>query len=121
MFTTPATTANGGVVDIYGNFLWEISKSDKLTAFYHFFALQNNVIDYTVNTIGVYFDKNLGSEIDINYRHKFSREIQLDVFFTTFLPTSTMEILKGVVEDNSVFTYWSGIMLTVKPTFFISK
>jgi len=121
MFTTPATTANGGVVDVYGNLCWDITKVDKLNAFYHFFALQNIVADYTVNTIGVYFDKKLGSEIDVNYCHNFSKEIQLDIFFTTFLPSKTMNLLKGVDEDNSVFTCWSGIMLTVKPTFFISK
>jgi hypothetical protein len=38
--------------------------------------------------------------------------------YSFIIPNSSLEILQGIGKDNSEFSSWAFLMLTVKPTFF---
>jgi len=112
-----ASTRNGGLMDLYPNLTFNASKKHVVTAYYHFFSLANAV------TVGsdIIDDKNLGSELDLVYTFKQSKELNLKAGFSYYFATETLEIIKGYPNGNINNPYWGWVMLTFKPTLFTSK
>lgn len=116
----PKGTANGGLIDVFAGVNYQISQKTKILADYHYFALQqrNWVI---VNKINTMLNNSLASEIDLYFRTNFSKSVFLEGGYSMMLPTSSMEIIQGLGEGKSEFSYWGWLMLTVKPEIFSSK
>jgi len=66
-------------------------------------------------------DSQLGSEVDLSFRTNFSKVVFLEGGYSFMLPDSGLEIIQGIGEGNSEFSYWGWLMLTVKPEIFSSK
>jgi hypothetical protein len=77
------TTRQGGLVDVYPSLQWHISQNQDLEVVWHLFRLQNKVRDIPYCHHGL-LDKALGSEWDLMYTHKFSREILLKAGFSWY-------------------------------------
>ncbi len=115
----PKSTSNGGLLDAFAGVNYQISQKTKISADYHYFALQQNEVKLAgVNTK---LDSQLASEIDLHFRTNFSKVVYLEGGYSMMLPTSTMEIVQGLGEGKSEFSYWGWLMLTVKPEIFSSK
>ena len=106
-------TKNGGLVDIHPNITYKMNKKTTLKAFYHLYSLQNEVADQN----GGYYDKSLGSAIDLMYVQKVNKEINIKAGFSYSMPSETLEKFK-TGGTNADSPYWGWLMLTVKPTFF---
>ncbi len=117
-------TKNGGLIDVYPNLIFNITAKHELKIFYHLFFLQNKVSDkIDPNT---YYDKALGSELDLMYNWGIIDEITLQAGFSWYFTSETMDAFKlGYDENNEIVKstspYWAWLMLIVKPTLFTSK
>ena len=112
----PIATSGGGLVDIFATLNYKLSSTTGLGVAYHFFALQNNVIDptYTEQDTKA-LKKSLGSELDLNFSWTLSKIINLKGGYSFMLPTNSLEIVQGIDPGKSNFSSWAWIMLTVKP------
>lgn len=118
------STDNGGLVDLYAGFKYKVTKTSTIALDYHYFLLQNNVMDpFQENII---LDKPLGSEFDLTVDVAIIPEIVITGGFSTMLPTGSMEKLQrqsqGFGQNESLgIPYWGYIMITAKPTLFKSE
>ncbi|MCF6184661.1 MAG: hypothetical protein L3J56_08590, partial [Bacteroidales bacterium] len=113
-FNIPSTTKGAGLIDSYLKTTVSFNKAANLSAEYHYFMLQNNYI-YNENVI----DKFLGQEIDFVYKQKFSDDISLETGYSYICGSKSLEIIKG--GNKNLWNNWFYVMITVNPTFFISK
>ncbi len=113
-FNIPSTTKGAGLIDSYLKTNVSFKKTANLSAEYHYFMLQNNYI-YNENVI----DKFLGQEIDFVYKQKFSDDISLETGYSYICGSKSLEIIKG--GNKNLWNNWFYVMITVNPTFFISK
>ncbi len=119
----PVGTANGGLIDLFATISFLPVKKLKLSLDYHYFSLQNNVLNNTVpgSWGAVYLDKNLGNEFDFDFNWTIIKEISLSGGYCFYLPTYSLEIIQGIEAGSSEFSSYAWMMLTVKPTIFTSK
>jgi hypothetical protein len=115
----PKSTGNGGLMDAIAGVNYQITQKTKLSADYHYFALQQTTVN--IANVNTKLDSQLASEIDLSFRTNFSKVVYLEGGYSMMLPTSGLEIIQGVGEGNSKFAYWGWLMLTVKPEIFSSK
>jgi hypothetical protein len=112
-----ASTANGGLVDIYPNISLSVGSKHTVTAFYHKFYLANPVL------IGeaVIDNTDLGSEVDLMYTYKILTDLSLQAGCSYYFSTETLKEVKKVsaMEVNS--PYWAWVMVTFSPELFSSN
>ncbi|MCD6556735.1 MAG: alginate export family protein [Bacteroidales bacterium] len=113
-FSLPSTTKGTGFIDTYLKTRFNVMKYASLSAEYHYFMLENN---YVYN--GSVIDKFLGNEIDLVYKQDFGNDIALEAGYSFILGTESAEIIKGGNKD--LWNHWFYMMVTINPTFFISK
>jgi hypothetical protein len=108
------STRSGGLVDLTGNFAWNITPKHKLDVRAHFFSLAESIMvdDEIIN------DKNLGTEIDTRYTYTLNEEFNVNVGFSYYLTTPTFEIVQAGVGGNIMQPYWIWTMLTYTPKIF---
>jgi len=109
----PQHTRNAGLVNPFLNFLYQASDKVIVKADYHYFALKHGSLPGSPEV-----DKYLGSEIDLSVQFVFSKQLDLQVGYSTMFASETMELLKQGSSKEP--TYWGWVMLTVKPVFFTS-
>jgi hypothetical protein len=116
LFTNlPKSTKDGGIVDAFVRFKWIFVENGNLGADFHFFSLQNNVIDNSAEGLA-YYSKGLGQELDLYVIWDFNKIFNLRGGYSFYLSTDTMDKLQGVY-GNARFPGWAWLMLTVKPVF----
>ncbi len=91
-------------------------KKNKIQATYH-----NLMLDQEFLASGKKVEKTLGSEIDLVFVHKFTKQVILKAGYSFMLPTESMEKLKKVAPGTSEFAQFGWVQLEFKPTFFTSK
>jgi len=115
-------TDNGGLVNIFAKVKYSLLEKNNISVNYHLFMLANNVEDNTYTGSGFKnLDKNLGSEIDIIFTHKFRKDVKLQMGYSFLKPTNSLEIIQNVSEEKCRLPQWGWIMLTVTPNIFKSK
>lgn len=112
---TTVHTKKAGLVNPYIHFVYDLTDVINLKADYHYFALQNNLL----NDEGEVTDKYLGSEIDLSVQFIFSRQFEFQLGYSTMFATESMEVLKGGSHKEPI--HWAWMMLTVRPVFFTTK
>ncbi|MBL4746553.1 MAG: alginate export family protein [Flavobacteriaceae bacterium] len=100
-----------GLVDLYLKASAKLGKSSSITAFVHHFSAQADI------AAGV--DKALGTEIDLVYKHKVTKDVSIAAGYSQMFAQDGLEYLKGNTDGNT--NDWGWIMLTIKPSLFISK
>ncbi|MCU0371509.1 MAG: alginate export family protein [Bacteroidales bacterium] len=104
----PKSTGDGGLVDVFVRLKWLPVKNTTLGADFHFFSLQNNVIDRTTEDI-TYLSKGLGQELDLNASWDISKIFNIKGGYSFFLVTDSMEKLQGIEPGTSRFPTWAWI------------
>ncbi|MBN1252901.1 MAG: alginate export family protein [Bacteroidales bacterium] len=117
-FLTSGSTKNGGLVNPFVKLGLKFKEKHSLTAYYHMFQLAQDVVNPTTTEV---YDKNLGSEIDIMYKYKLNKEIQIEAGYHTAFVSETLEAFKGVAAGESETPQWFWLSITFKPTLFKSK
>ncbi|MFL0075912.1 alginate export family protein [Tenacibaculum maritimum] len=102
---------NVGLLDVYlkGNF--KLCNQSSLAIAVHNFSAAEKLSDDTA--------KQLGTEIDLIYDYKFTKDVVVKVGYSQMLAAKGMEILKGSSYDN--VNNWVWAMVTVKPRLFSTK
>ena len=116
---TPASTKYGGLMNPFVKLGAKFNKKNNLTVFFQMLQSAKDVAD-PVNA-GEFYDKNLGSELDLIYTHKIRKDINIKAGYHIAFPSKTMEIFKGVEPGTCETPQWFWLMLTIKPTLFSSK
>lgn len=100
-----------GLIDIYGKISTKLNPKSSLTAFVHNFN--------AAAEMGEDIDKQLGTEIDLVYKYKFSDDINIAAGYSHMFASEGMEILKGNADGNT--NNWGWVMVTIKPQLFTTK
>ena len=111
-FMTPASTKNGGLVDIFANMSYKKGKN-ALSLTFHSFQLAQDV----TNANGDLYDKSLGQEIDINFTRKLAKGVALKIGMSTAMPSETLEQFKGLAIGDATTPQWTWVMFVFKPQF----
>jgi hypothetical protein len=111
----------GGLVNSYIKMKYKMSKKTSLMATLHNNRLATNVV--AVNDPGnEYYDKDLGTNIDLELTSAIKKDIQLKIGGSYALPSDSFTRMSNVTDSNGEFNsgdnYYMWVMLTVKPTFF---
>ncbi|RMG31646.1 MAG: hypothetical protein D6730_01145 [Bacteroidetes bacterium] len=61
----------------------------------------------------------LGTEVDLYWSYTIDQHLSLSAGYSQMFGTASMEVLKG--GNKEAASYWSWVMLTVKPVFFTDK
>ncbi|MCK9398808.1 MAG: alginate export family protein [Bacteroidales bacterium] len=113
----PKATGDGGIMDIFLRLKWNPVTNTTLAADFHFFSLENNVIDALPPMQTSYIPKGLGQELDLNISWDISKIVNLKGGYSCYLVTDSMEKLQGIEPGNSRFPSWVWVMITAKPVF----
>lgn len=100
-----------GLVDIYAKIGTKIGTKSSLTAFIHNFSAQAEIAQDA--------DKQLGTEIDLVYTHKFNKDVTIGAGYSQMLASEGLEVIKNNFSGNG--NNWAWLMVTIKPTLFTSK
>jgi hypothetical protein len=111
----PVHTKGAGLVNGYLKLNFALSEKTHLKADYHYFALQNNLVDAGNNTMENY----LGSEIDLSIQLAITKQANVQFGYSTMFTTESMEFIKGGSHKEPI--HWGWVMLTVKPVFFSTE
>ncbi len=117
-YVLPSDTKDGGLVDLSPNIRWTINKKHCIYAIYNFFWLAQDVYNDMDGGDYSYLTKNLGSEIDLNYKYTYDKSFNIQLFFGYYFATETTEFVKNIERGKSTSPYWASVMLTFKPKFF---
>jgi hypothetical protein len=101
-----------GLIDVFVKANASLSEKSKLSAYIH------NFTSYAEIANGV--EKQLGTEIDLEYNYTFTKDVSLGVGYSQMFATEAMEVLKNVPNPSNV-NNWAYVMLTIKPTIFTNK
>jgi len=114
---TPASTKYGGLINPFVRFNVKFNKKNNVKLTYHIFSSAQDV----ANPDGGYYDKGLGSELDMMYMFKLNKDINFRAGYHLAFPSETMEIFKGVEPGTAKTPQWFWVMFTFKPTLFSNK
>jgi len=112
-----ASTANGGLIDIYPNIKIPINEKHILMLAYHAFYLANPVVVKSE----VIDNTDMGSEFDLMYTYKILPELTLQAGASHYITTETFKKVKGVNGSEIRTPYWVWTMITFTPELFKSK
>lgn len=110
-------TNGTGMRELFASAFFTLGKKSNLEVSYHQFATTGALIDPE----SVKFkpaDATLGSEIDLQLKHKINSYFSAVVGYSTMFATPSMEILKG--GDHTRHQQWVNVMLIAKPELFRS-
>ena len=100
-----------GLLDLYAKANFKLNSKSGLTAFVHNFSAAADINNSVSNQ--------LGTEVDIVYGYKFTKDIGFKAGYSHLFPSEGMEVLKGNSDSNT--NNWAWVMVTIKPTLFTSK
>lgn len=98
-----------GLIDIYGKVSANLNKKSNLSLFVHSFTSYAEIAQDV--------EKGLGTELDLVYSYKFTKDIAIAAGYSQMFATEGMEALKNV-QDPLGTNNWAWLMLTIKPTLF---
>jgi len=114
-----SNTNGGGMRELFAGLFFKTGENSELEISYHHFALGGNMINTNITTEVVAADKNLGNEIDLQFKLKLQEDLSVRFAYATMFANPSMEFIKG--GDHSRYQQWALVMLTAKPTFFSSN
>ncbi|MDO6675761.1 alginate export family protein [Tenacibaculum sp. 1_MG-2023] len=100
-----------GLLNLYAKANFKLNSKSGLTAFVHNFSAAADINNSVSNQ--------LGTEVDIVYGYKFTKDIGFKAGYSHLFPSEGMEVLKGNSDSNT--NNWAWVMVTIKPTLFTSK
>ena len=106
---------NVGLIDLYLNVNYNITKKIKGHLAVHQFYAQADIINFKQEKM----NKNLGQEIDLKFQYKLRKDVTLYAGYSHLLGTDSMENLKG--GDASLTNNWAWLSISVNPTLFSTK
>ena len=100
-----------GLIDVFAKISANLNEKMNLSLFVHNFTSYAEVAENV--------EKQLGTELDLVYSYKITKDIGLAAGYSQMFATEGMEYLKNNFDGNT--NNWAWLMLTIKPTLFTSK
>jgi alginate export protein len=100
-----------GLIDIFANVKAKLGEKSSLTAIVHNFSAQAEIAENV--------DKQLGTEIDLVYNHKFNKDVTIGAGYSQMLASKGLEFIRNNTSGNG--NNWAWLMVTIKPTLFTTK
>jgi len=97
-----------GLIDIFAKVGTKLGQKSNLTLFAHSFSSYGEIAEDV--------SKGLGTELDLVYNHKLSKDIAIGDGYSQMFAKEGMEVLKNNFDGNT--NNWAWLMLTIKPTLF---
>lgn len=110
-------TNRTGMQELFTGIFIKTGQKSELEISYHHFATTGKLID-TASPKFIAAEAELGSEVDLQFKHKVNSYFNIVLNYSTMFATPSMEILKG--GDHSRYQQWANIMLIAKPELFKS-
>ncbi len=107
-------TAGGGLIDAYFDSKFDIGPNIFIAATYHYFRLQNNILDAEQ---GSTLDKNLANEIDFSFSYKPSKDIKIETGYALILSSESLNKIQKISSTLPRYSHYIWIMCTVTPSF----
>ncbi|MEM7298504.1 MAG: alginate export family protein [Bacteroidota bacterium] len=101
-----------GLTDIFIKTSYKFSESVSAKLNGHYFQTAKKFLD---ESGGIVDDKYLGIEFDAGLDYKYSDDLKFKFGYTHFLPTTSLEILKG--GDSDEIAQFGYVQITYSPTF----
>lgn len=111
----PTDLKNGGLINPYLFFIYDLNKKVSLRSDFHLFYLQNKVKDNLDQVVHPY----LGFENDLSFHYKYNSFTMVDFGFSYMAAKKSMETLKA--GNSNITPVWSYLMITFKPELFSFK
>ena len=102
-----------GLIDIYGGLSGKLSSKLSANLTWHTFSLAQ---DYEISNEKI--DKNMGSELDLIFNYKVSKEIALQGGYCMYFDSEPTNKYFKLTDTDTRQAQWVYIMLTIKPNFF---
>ncbi|PID68115.1 MAG: hypothetical protein CR968_03285 [Flavobacteriia bacterium] len=102
---------NVGLMNVYAKVNTKLYDKASLTAFVHNFMSQGQISSDT--------DKQLGTEVDLVYKYKLSKDVSFGLGYSHMFAGDAMEVLKSKTDNG--MNNWAWVMLTFKPTLFTKE
>jgi len=115
----PESTKYGGLINPFFRLNAKFNKKHSLKTTFLMFQSAQDVAN--PDSPGEFYESSLGSEIDIMYIAKISKEIKIKAGYSIAFPTETMEIFKGIEPGTSNTPQYFYLTFTFKPTLFSNK
>lgn len=110
-----STLPDQGLADYYLKTKYQVTKTILLQLDYHYFNLAT--YRYDSETPALKSNRGLGQEFDFTCQWKMFKEATLQAGYSFFMPTNTLEQIKGVQGQSLKFPQFAYLMLVVKPKF----
>jgi hypothetical protein len=104
-----------GLTDGFVKFTFALGEKSNLQSHLHFFSAPVNLENIDGSDAGSY----IGTELDLVYTLKITKDIVWNLGYSIMDPTESMGILKPGNPEN--ITMWGWTMIAFKPTLFESK
>lgn len=110
----PSDTGGGGLQDLFIGADYTFSDSADLSVVYHYFALANEIRNplNTTEELGI----SLGTEIDLSFSYRFTKDIAFRAGYSIMLPTSSLRKVQG--RNGMESQHWGWAMLQITPRMF---
>ncbi|AXT20019.1 hypothetical protein D7030_02545 [Flavobacteriaceae bacterium AU392] len=102
---------NVGLLDLNAKINVKLDKVSNGTIAFHNFSADGNIPGDN--------SKQLGTEIDIVYTRKIYKDVVLKAGYSHLFEVNGLEILRNNFDGNT--NNWAWVMLTIKPTLFVTK
>ncbi|MBN1597207.1 MAG: alginate export family protein [Bacteroidales bacterium] len=102
-----------GLIDIYIRLGQRLTKATKLELDYHYFRLAANA--YHPENENEKMNNNLGNELDLTFKWKFMKIVELQSGYSLYNTTSTLKVLKQQESESVRFPQFFYVIITVKP------
>ncbi len=110
-------TDRTGMSELFLSAFLKTGEKSEFGISYHHFATAGELLD-TASPKFKAADAELGSEIDLQFKHKVNSYFSVALNYSTMFATPSMEILKG--GDHTRYQQWANVMLIAKPELFRS-
>lgn len=104
---------NAGLLDPYFKLIYR-KEMTTIGATVHFFQSTADVLDKSVTNEITSMSSGLGTEIDLYFGTKLSKDVILNIGYSQLFATETMQAIKG--GDHNATQNWAYVMLIFKPT-----
>jgi hypothetical protein len=117
----PKGTSGGGLIDMYFDTEYLVNEKLSLSAMYHYFRLQNNVIDPDDPEQLIVLNKSLANEVDILFSYKPAKEIKFELGYSFAYSSKTLNKIQKISGNLSKDAHWIYLSCTFSPSVMLEK
>jgi len=117
----PKGTSGGGLIDLYFDTEFHVNEKLSLSAIYHYFRLQNNVIDPDDPEQLTILNKSLANEVDFLFSYKPAKEIKFELGYSFAYSSKTLNKIQKISSDVPKDAHWIYLSCTFSPSVILGK